>query len=109
MIRRSKQPGWCWRPGRGGGNPVATTFPDYLMPTASEVPVIELGHIETPSSGPGGYKGVGEGGAIGSTPAVLNAVVDALSPFGVEISRLPLPPATIVAMVARARANEVTG
>lgn len=74
------------------GNPVATTFLGYLLPTASEVPVIELGHIETPSSGPGGFKGVGEGGAIGATPAVLNAVADALSPFGVELDRLPSPP-----------------
>src|SRR5206468_12184705 len=53
------------------GNPIATTFLDYLIPTATEVPVIELGHIETPGPGPGGYKGVGEGGAIGSSPAVV--------------------------------------
>ena len=51
-----------------------TTFMDYLLPTASEVPVIEYGHIETPSPGPGGYKGVGEGGAIGAPAAVVNAV-----------------------------------
>ena len=48
------------------GNPLATTFMDYLLPTAAEVPMIEYGHIETPSPGPGGYKGVGEGGAIGA-------------------------------------------
>jgi len=81
------------------GNPVATTFLDYLMPTSAEVPHIEIGHIETRSSGPGGFKGVGEGGAIGSTPAVLNAVADALAPFGVEIDRLPLSPARIVDMI----------
>src|SRR5262249_53545370 len=46
------------------GNPLATTFADYLVPSAAEVPPIEYGHIETPSPGPGGYKGVGEGGAI---------------------------------------------
>ncbi|WP_280424454.1 xanthine dehydrogenase family protein molybdopterin-binding subunit [Nocardia carnea] len=90
------------------GNPVATTFLDYLLPTATEVPVIELGHVETPSSGPGGFKGVGEGGAIGSTPAVLNAVADALAPFGVQIDRLPLSPARIVAMIDEARANGTT-
>ena len=72
--------------------PVATTFMDYLVPTASEVPVIEYGHIETPSPGPGGYKGVGEGGAIGAPPAVVNAVADALAPFGVTLTRLPLTP-----------------
>jgi carbon-monoxide dehydrogenase large subunit len=78
------------------GNPIATTFMDYLLPTATEVPEIEYGHIETPSPGPGGYKGVGEGGAIGAPPAVVNAVADALSPFGVSLTRLPLTPARIV-------------
>ncbi|MGI5460815.1 xanthine dehydrogenase family protein molybdopterin-binding subunit [Streptomyces sp. CA-249302] len=85
------------------GNPLATTFMDYLLPTATEVPTIELGHIETPSPGPGGHKGVGEGGAIGSAPAVVNAVADALAPLGVRISRLPLTPATIVDLVEQAR------
>jgi carbon-monoxide dehydrogenase large subunit len=82
------------------GNPIATTFMDYLLPTATEVPVIEYGHIETPSPGPGGYKGVGEGGAIGAPPAVVNAVADALSPFGVTVTRLPLDPSQIVALLA---------
>jgi carbon-monoxide dehydrogenase large subunit len=81
------------------GNPVTTTFMDYLLPTATEVPVIEYGHIETPSPGPGGYKGVGEGGAIGAPAAVVNAVADALSPFGVRITRLPLSPFEVVALL----------
>ena len=65
---------------------------DYLLPTAAEVPIIEYGHVETPSPGPGGYKGVGEGGAIGAPPAVVNAVADALAPFGVRVTDLPLTP-----------------
>lgn len=77
------------------GNPLASTFMDYLVPTASDVPRIEIGHIETPGPGPGGYKGVGEGGAIGAPPAVVNAVADALAPFGVTLTRLPLSPAAI--------------
>jgi carbon-monoxide dehydrogenase large subunit len=81
------------------GNPVTTTLMDYLLPTVSDVPEIEYGHIETPSPGPGGYKGVGEGGAIGAPPAVVNAVADALSPFGVTLTRLPLSPARIVALL----------
>jgi carbon-monoxide dehydrogenase large subunit len=81
------------------GNPLTTTFLDYLVPSAAEVPSIEYGHIETPSPGPGGFKGVGEGGAIGAPPAVVNAVADALSPFGVELTRLPLTPARIVELV----------
>jgi carbon-monoxide dehydrogenase large subunit len=81
------------------GNPVTTTFMDYLLPTASEVPIIEYGHIETPSPGPGGYKGVGEGGAIGAPPAVVNAVADALAPFGVSVTQLPLTPSRIMALL----------
>ena len=50
------------------GNPLATTLMDYLVPSAAELPSIEYGHIETPSPGPGGHKGVGEGGAIGAPP-----------------------------------------
>jgi carbon-monoxide dehydrogenase large subunit len=81
------------------GNPLTTTFLDYLLPTASEVPVIEHGHLETPGPSPGGYKGVGEGGAIGAPPAVVNAVADALAPFGVTITDQPLSPSRIVALL----------
>ena len=88
-----------------GGNPIATTLMDYLLPTAAVAPVIEYGHIETPSKGPGGYKGVGEGGAIGSPPAVVNAVADALSPFGVVVTRLPLGPAQVLALIQDARSH----
>ena len=78
------------------GNPVATTFMDYLLPTATDVPEIEYGHIETPGPGPGGYKGVGEGGAIGAPPAVINAVADAI---GVDITRLPITPPSVLALL----------
>jgi carbon-monoxide dehydrogenase large subunit len=76
---------------------------DYLVPSAAEVPAIEYGHIETPSGGPGGYKGVGEGGAIGAPPAVVNAVADALSPFGVTVTRLPLSPSRIFELLKEAQ------
>jgi carbon-monoxide dehydrogenase large subunit len=82
------------------GNPLATTFVDYLLPTATEVPEIEYGHIETPSTtNPGGHKGMGEGGAIGSPPAVINAVADALAPLGVVVRTQPLGPADVVALI----------
>ena len=84
------------------GNPLASTFMDYLVPTIAEVPVIEYGHVETPGPGPGGYKGVGEGGAIGAPPAVINAVADALAPLGITITRLPLAPSAIRALIAEA-------
>jgi carbon-monoxide dehydrogenase large subunit len=85
------------------GNPLATTLMDYLVPSAVEIPPIEYGHVETPSPGPGGYKGVGEGGAIGAPPAVVNAVADALSPFGVTLTQLPLSPERIVTLLQEAR------
>ena len=79
------------------GTPMTTTFVDYLLPTAAEVPMIEYGHIETPSpTNPGGYKGMGEGGAIGSPPAVINAVADALGHLGVRLNRQPLSPRTVL-------------
>ena len=85
------------------GNPVATTFVDYLLPTSTDVPEIEYGHLETPGPMPGGYKGVGEGGAIGAPPAVVNAVNDALAPLGATLTRLPLTPARIVEAIEGAR------
>ncbi|BBY38065.1 xanthine dehydrogenase [Mycobacterium mantenii] len=84
------------------GNPLSSTFVDYLLPTATEVPAIEFGHIEIPGPGVGGYKGVGEGGAIGSTPAVINAINDALAPLGVTLTRLPASPAAIVDLIEEA-------
>jgi carbon-monoxide dehydrogenase large subunit len=81
------------------GNPLASTLADYLLPTAIDVPVIEHFHVEVPGPGPGGYKGVGEGGAIGSTPAVVNAVADALAPLGVIITELPLTPSRLVDLI----------
>jgi carbon-monoxide dehydrogenase large subunit len=91
------------------GTPLTTTFMDYLLPTTTEVPDIEVGHIETPSSSnPGGYKGMGEGGAIGSHAAVANAVGDALAHLGVRITRTPLGPEDIYQLVTAASAAAPT-
>jgi len=78
------------------GNPLTTTFLDYLLPTAADVPDIEYGHIETPASTPGHYKGVGEGGAIGAPAAVANAVNDALALVGAHVATAPFTPPRIV-------------
>ncbi len=89
------------------GNPLTTTFMDYLPPTTSEVPQIEIGHIETKSTtNPGGYKGMGEGGAIGAHAAVTNAVADALRPLGVKATKTPLGPEQIFALVEAAKAAQ---
>ena len=82
------------------GNPLTTTFMDYLLPTATEVPTIEFGHVETPSPTPGGHKGMGEGGAIGSPPAIFNAVADALALVGATIDRTPLSPDALLRALA---------
>jgi carbon-monoxide dehydrogenase large subunit len=84
------------------GNPTTTTFLDYLLPTAADVAVMEYGHIQTASARPGGFKGMGEGGAIGAPAAVFNAVADALAPIGVVLTDQPLTPAAIVAAIAGA-------
>jgi carbon-monoxide dehydrogenase large subunit len=89
----------------GDGNPTTTTFLDYLLPTASDVALMEYGHIQTPSARPGGFKGMGEGGAIGAPAAVFNAVADAVSHLGVVLTDQPLTPAAIVHAVAAARAR----
>ena len=87
-----------------GGNPLTTTFLDYLLPTTAEVPRIEVEHIETISTtNPGGYKGMGEGGAIGAHAAVANAVGDALAHLGVEVTSTPLGPQEIFALVEQSR------
>jgi carbon-monoxide dehydrogenase large subunit len=78
------------------GNPLATTFLDYLVPTAGEVPDLEYGHVETPSASLGGYKGLGEGGAIASPAAVANSVNDALARVGARVDQFPMTPARVL-------------
>jgi carbon-monoxide dehydrogenase large subunit len=78
------------------GNIQTATLADYMPPTTREIPPIELHHIETPAaSSVTGAKGLGEGGAIGAPAAVINAVNDALSPFGVAIDEIPATPQRI--------------
>ena len=75
------------------GNPLTATFADYGIPSAAELPSIDAHTIETPSPvNPLGAKGIGQAGAIGSTPAVQNAVIDALAHLGVRHIDLPLTP-----------------
>jgi len=74
----------------------------YLLPTAADVPMFETERTVTPSPhNPMGVKGVGEGGTIGSTPAVANAVMDALRPLGIHNLDMPLTPSRIWEAIAR--------
>jgi aerobic carbon-monoxide dehydrogenase large subunit len=77
----------------GSGNPVTGNLTTYLIPSAAEFPWFETKRTETPTPvNPLGAKGIGESATIGSTPAIQNAVVDALQPFGVRHLDLPLSP-----------------
>ncbi len=89
------------------GQPLSTTFLDYLMPGATDIPDIQLAHLHTPSPfTPGGVKGAAEAGTTGSPAAIANAVADALSQFGeVLVDELPLTPERVFALIERARAG----
>lgn len=81
------------------GNPTATTFKDYMLPQISDIPDFEYLHANTPSQSVGGIRGVGEGGAIIGPPTLVNAIADALSPFGEIAVELPLTPVKILELI----------
>jgi carbon-monoxide dehydrogenase large subunit len=86
-----------------GGNILTATLADFLPPTSREMPPIELLHLETlDGTTVTQAKGLGEGGAIGAPAAVLNAVNDALAPFGVTIEEIPATPRRIRAALRQA-------
>jgi carbon-monoxide dehydrogenase large subunit len=86
------------------GHLLTRGYRDYLIPTSADVPEIEMSHLVSPSPfTPLGTKGMGEGGAIGSTTAVVNAVQDALAPFGITIRELPLSPDRLLPLIRAAR------
>jgi len=86
------------------GNLVTSSMVNYLVPSAAELPSFELDRTETPSpTNPLGVKGVGETGTIASPPAVMNAVVDALAPFGVEDVEMPASPERVWRVLQEAR------
>jgi carbon-monoxide dehydrogenase large subunit len=88
------------------GNFQSSTFMDYLMPTACDVPRIEIEHLETvPLDADVNFRGVGEGGMIVAPPTIVNAIEDALAPFGVRIYEQHLPPARILELIAEADAR----
>ena len=81
--------------------PVTTTFADYLLLTATELPTMTTMFKETPSPlNPLGCKGVGEVGTIPTAAAVISAVEDALSPFGVRIAQVPIMPNELIELIA---------
>jgi carbon-monoxide dehydrogenase large subunit len=92
------------------GQPLASTFMDYLLPGATEVPKLRIFHLETPSPYTEfGIKGMGEGGAIAPPAVVFNAVNDALKDLGVEVTATPLTPTRLLAAITAAKATKAKG
>jgi len=88
------------------GNPLTSTLAEYAMPTAAELPSFDATNTETPTPlNPLGAKGIGESATIGSTPAVQNAVVDAVSHLGVRHIDMPLTPENVWRAISAARAT----
>jgi carbon-monoxide dehydrogenase large subunit len=92
------------------GQLLTSTFMDYRLPSAEEVPELHLEHIITPNPfTPLGAKGAGETGMLGPPPALCSAVEDALSPFGVKIRETPLTPDRILNLIEKAQAKPAHG
>jgi aerobic carbon-monoxide dehydrogenase large subunit len=87
------------------GQFLAATFMDYLLPTAMEIPTIEIEHLEVPTDDEIASRGVGEGGAIAAPPALTNAIEDALSQLGVRITEQYLPPSRILELIGAIEAE----
>ena len=82
------------------GQPLTSNLAEYLVPTAPELPHIEIAHRDTPSPlNPLGVKGVGESGTVPAPAAIASAVEDALRPFGVHITEMPLAPDRIIELI----------
>ena len=86
------------------GQPLAATLADYILPGATETPVLRIDHMETPSPYTAfGQKGIGESGAIGPPAAIANAVNDALRPLGVAVHSLPITPRRVLGAILAGR------
>jgi carbon-monoxide dehydrogenase large subunit len=84
------------------GNMINANMADYLVPMAGEMPDIEVGHVQTPTSDSElGAKGAGEAGTAGAPGALMNAINDALSPFGARIAHQPMTPQRILAALGK--------
>jgi aerobic carbon-monoxide dehydrogenase large subunit len=86
--------------------PVTTTFADYLLPSATEIPHIEIKPLDFPSPlNPLGVKGVGEVGVVPAGAAIISAVENALEPLGIQIEEIPLRPTRLFALIEYARSH----
>jgi carbon-monoxide dehydrogenase large subunit len=85
------------------GQILTASLVDYVVPSAVEIPGIEVIHVEAePPENIGGFRGIGEGGTIGAPAAVANAISDALAPLGVEVTEIPVTPERLFRLIERA-------
>lgn len=88
------------------GQPLATSFKDYFLPTVMEMPELTIDHLVTPNPfTPGGFKGAGETGTVGPPAVLANAVEDALRPLDIKIRKVPLTPSYLWSLIVQARAT----
>lgn len=87
------------------GQLLSASLVDYVIPSAPELPPIDVVHIESESGVVGGFRGMGEGGTIGAPAAIANAIADALAPLGLDVSILPMTPERIFRLLEHAKAK----
>lgn len=87
------------------GQLLTASLVDYMIPSAPEVPFMDVVHVESESAVAGGFRGMGEGGTIGAPAAIANAIADALSPLGIDVSILPMTPERIFRLMEQAKFN----
>lgn len=87
------------------GQLLTASLIDYMIPSAPEVPFMNVVHVESESAVAGGFRGMGEGGTIGAPAAIANAIADALSPLGIDVSILPMTPERIFRLMEQAKFN----
>jgi len=93
-----------WMRYDSNGQPLTVNYADYLLPTSDVVPPIEIHHMESPSPfNPLGVKGAAESGTIGAPACIVSAIEDALKPFRVRITDLPVTPPRLVALINAGR------
>jgi aerobic carbon-monoxide dehydrogenase large subunit len=85
------------------GQLLTASLVDYMIPSAPEVPFMDVVHVESESAVAGGFRGMGEGGMIGAPAAIANAITDALSPLGIAVSILPMTPERIFKLMKQAK------
>lgn len=88
------------------GQLLSASLVDYLIPSAPEVPLMDVVHVESESAVAGGFRGMGEGGTIGAPAAIANAISDALSPFDIGVSILPMTPERIFKLIQNAKLKQ---